>query len=79
MSDELYSVSQTEYIVELRKERDALRTECKQLRVQRDQVIHLLLGGTITTQQAIESGLGVGVLIDLKRHKEKLNQEKGQT
>lgn len=41
--------------------------DCKKLQQQRDQVCHLLDGGTLTTNQVKRSGLGEGVLIE-QRH-----------
>jgi len=46
---------------ECQKELDAMQ-------VQRDQLSHLLTGGTLTEQQVIESGLGAGVLIEQRHH-----------
>ncbi len=39
----------------------------KRLRIQRDQVLHLLQGGSLFKVDVVESGLGEGVLIE-QRH-----------
>jgi hypothetical protein len=44
----------------------------EQLRAQRDQVLHLLQGGTLTKEKVTESGLGEGVLIDQRHFSAKL-------
>lgn len=42
--------------------------EAERLLIQRDQVLHLLQGGTLTEQQVIDSGIGVSVLSEQRHH-----------
>ncbi len=45
-----------------------LEEELELMQSQRDQVLHLLQGGTLTEAQVIESELGVGVLSEQRHH-----------
>ena len=51
-------------LIKAASELDTLTAEVASLQVQRDQVLHLLQGGTLTEKQVTESGLGHGVLIE---------------
>lgn len=52
-------------LIETTKE---MELRCGAMQVQRDQVSHLLEGGTLTEEQVITSGLGVGVLSEQRHH-----------
>ena len=45
-----------------------LRADKERLQVQRDQVLHILSGGTLTVEQVEASGLGKGILIEQAHH-----------
>lgn len=45
-----------------------MELRCAAMQVQRDQVSHLLAGGTLTEEQVVTSGLGVGVLSEQRHH-----------